>query len=93
MVIIIIIIIVLYLFCNNQRQIKENFSGFHDVNTVLRFVNRCRDAVYSVKGGVFGAAKHLIPNKHNELCEEHYQCHDKCLCEKETKKCKCIENI
>lgn len=91
MVFVILIIIILYLICNYQSHVKEGFSGFHDVNTVLRFVNRCKDAVYSVKGGVFSALKHIVPNNHGDTCDKHYQCHSKCLCEKN--KCKCIEQI
>ena len=92
MIFIALIIIVLYILCNNQQYIKEDFSGFHDVNNVLRFVNRCKDAVTSVKSNIFGvfdATKHLIPNNHGEKCNKHYHCHSKCLCE--TNKCKCIE--
>ena len=71
--------------------VKEGFSGFHEVNTVLRFVQRAKEALSVFKSGIWGAVNKIQPKKHEEKCEKHFECHDKCLCEQ--KKCKCIPNV
>lgn len=67
---------------------KEGFSGFHEVNTVIRFFHRCNDAIKSAKTGMGSFIDNVMPKTDGDICDNHYQCKDKCICEK--KKCKCI---
>ena len=88
---ILLIIICIYIILNNRVLIQENFAGFHKVNTVIRYVRRCHDAINSLKFGIWNAVDKVVPNNHNEKCEQHHECSDKCVCEQ--KKCKCIPNV
>jgi len=88
---ILIIIVCIYIILNNKVTIQENFAGFHKVNTIIRYVRRCKDAVNSLKFGIWEAVDKVVPNNHNDKCEQHYECSDKCICEKN--KCKCIQKI
>ena len=87
----IVLIIIIIIIINNVSLIKENFSGFHKVNVIIRYIRRCNDAINSIKSGLLNAADKIIPNKHDEKCKQHYECNDKCVCEKN--KCKCIQKI
>tara|TARA_Y100001954_G_C15441800_1_gene422007 strand:+ start:371 stop:592 length:222 start_codon:yes stop_codon:yes gene_type:complete len=68
--------------------VKEGFSGFHEVNFLVRCINRTSDAIKSLKNGLFDAMDKIKMKGAEESCEHHYQCSSKCTCEK--KKCKCI---
>lgn len=68
--------------------IKEGFSGFHDVNTVVRYMRRCNDAISTLKTGLKNAFTIMIPKKNGETCNKNYECSDKCVCQQE--KCICV---
>jgi hypothetical protein len=88
---ILFVLLVVHILLNNKFAIQENFAGFHKVNTIIRYIRRCNDAVNSIKYGVWNAVDKIIPNKHTDKCSKHHECNDKCICEQN--KCKCIHKI
>jgi len=79
--------------------IKEGFSGFHEVNTVIRYMRRCSHAIASFKNGIWYAVNIIIAKKSGDECKQHYECGDKCVCQNlesstksSTKTCTCIPN-
>ena len=78
--------------------VKEGFSGFHEVNTIVRFMRRCNDAIGLFKDGVWVTMDTIMAKKSGDKCKHHYECKDKCLCNSPnnstkkdtTKLCTCI---
>lgn len=99
MIYILIFVFIITMFCKIYS-IKEGFSGFHEVNTILRFFYRCSDAIASAKTGIGNVFDKISPRSNGDKCMHHYQCKDKCICENQNnkkenakdlkKECKCI---
>lgn len=88
-ILILLILLIIYKCIN----IKEGFSGFHEVNTVIRYMRRCSDAIASLKNGIWNAVDIIIAKKSGETCKQHYECGDKCVCQNlnsSSKTCTCI---
>ena len=85
MIYILIFVFIITIFCK-MFSTKEGFSGFHQVNTVLRFFYRCNDAITTAKTGVGNMFDKISPKSNGDKCNHHYQCKDKCICENNKKK-------
>lgn len=59
---------------------KEGFSGYHEVNTILRFFYRCNDAINTAKSSIGNVISKITPKSNGDKCNHHYQCKDKCIC-------------
>ena len=87
---IVIVLVLLYVICR-MYSVKEGFSGFHEVNTIVRFMQRASEALTVFRGGIWTAVDKITPKNHDEKCNKNYECNDKCLCQQ--KKCKCIPSV
>jgi hypothetical protein len=88
--IILLVILLIILLNNSFTESKEGFSGFHEVNNVVRYMKRCNAAIGSLKNGIWGAFNIISAKKSGEQCEHHWQCSKKCICEQNV--CNCIPN-
>jgi hypothetical protein len=92
-IIILLILVIILLFYIQLNQTTENFAGFHVQNPIIRFLRRCSDYIGNIREGKFDNISIILSKGQDSVCNKHYSCGDKCLCNKPKGKCVCIPNV